>query len=141
MYIMHNCILQVVPFYIALCLFASVHLPLSLCIHPSFCASCLLSQRPSRVPVSHQSCAASCLILPSPIIVRLNYRACQPSSGELFVMWTGLDRTERGCAVQRGTLQCCEELFDSTFSTFALFATLDTYFRSSNKIECKTMTD
>lgn len=69
---------------------------LSLCCHQSLCASLPRSHHPSRVPVSHQSCAASCLILPSPIIEGLNYWACQPLSGEPFVMWTGLDRTEQG---------------------------------------------
>lgn len=83
----------------------------SVTLHPSIFLC--LSHRPSRVLVSHQSCAASRLILPSPIIEGLNYWACQPPSGEPFVMWTGLDQTERGClgfavvcAGQRGTHMC-----------------------------------
>lgn len=75
-------------------IFFFLHIYFSLSIHSSFYAF-LLSHHPPREPASHQSCAASRLILPSAIIVGLNYWACQPPSGEPFVMWTGLDRTEQ----------------------------------------------
>lgn len=75
-------------------IFFFLHIYFSLYIHPSFC-DFLFSHHPPREPASHQSCAASRLILPSAIIVGLNYWACQPPSGEPFVMWTGLDRTEQ----------------------------------------------
>lgn len=116
-----SCFLYIAIFLLFACLFTSVTL------HPSIFLR--LSHRPSRAPVSHQSCAASRLILPSPIIEGLNYRACQPPSGEPFVMWTGLDRTERGClGFSVGThISVCPQYLSVCLETFIICTGLELF--------------